>query len=692
MPFPASRAARPATRSRPARKRASAFTLAVLLALGCSRNQPVRVVRPPPPPPPPPPAMATAPKPAFSVAIAEPERGRAIHLLSRTTYGVRPRDVEEIARMGRSAWLDRQLYPEKISDSALDARVASLTTPGSSPVAQASRVITLGSPTAADTLRAMIAMTAARLAAMSTQQNLRKADSALRAVLATLIAPAAGVPSREQAVALEREVAAIQAQLKTVTQGLATMQSEFTAAANAPAARGVITVLGPQPQIQQAAAMPPTPVVAMPAGMVFKPTTLFSTGSSLASHNTASLLKLTRAVYSERQLEEMMTDFWFNHFNVVYTKVPIYAVLADYEANAIRKHVFGKFEDMLVATAQHPAMMVYLDNYLSTATPPMTAAGQPVRGGLNENYARELMELHTLGVNGGYNQQDVIQVARAFTGWSIAPRTGAPVAIAPTGVVPVANINSVAAFAFYPTRHDSGAKTVMGATVNSGGVDEGLQILHQLAGHPSTANFIATKLVRHFVADVPPPKLVTELARVFRETDGDLRAVTRALFLSEEFYAASNVRVKVKRPFEFVASALRVTDAQITSQSVGLVTTFRSFRHLPYGEPAPTGYAVTAADWVSAGALLGRLNFALDLVAHRVTGVTLPEVAAVDSASAAASTASLVSRLLIGAPMTHVQAVIAEDLMRPGAVFGPRMTPGSRATALALGSPEFQMY
>ncbi len=291
--------------------------------------------------------------------------------------------------------------------------------------------------------------------------------------------------------------------------------------------------------------------------------------------------KLLRASQSNRQLEEVMTDFWFNHFNVFWAKGPLRYMVADYEQRAIRPYVFGSFYDMLKATAQHPAMLVYLDNATSNA-----------RRGINENYARELLELHTLGVDGGYTQKDVQEVARAFTGWTVQRRDGVR-------------------FVFAPRLHDDGAKVVLGHALPAGrGRADGEAVLRILARHPATAHHIARQLIERFVTDEPPADYINEIADVFLKTDGDLRAVTRALFTSPRFYNAPYINTKVKTPFELVASALRVTDSDLRAPGT-LLQTLRSLGELPYTEQAPTGFPASSADWVNSGAMLARINFGI---------------------------------------------------------------------------------
>jgi len=312
--------------------------------------------------------------------------------------------------------------------------------------------------------------------------------------------------------------------------------------------------------------------------------------------------KVLRAVYSDRQLQEVLTDFWFNHFNVDARKNRERFLLTVYERDAIRPHVLGTFRDLLEATARDPAMLVYLDNWMSAAEGYVARpnrrgaeAGKRAPRGLNENYARELMELHTLGVDGGYTQKDVTEVARAFTGWTIEPpRRGS-------------------GFRFEPRMHDAGAKVVLGHTIKAGGGEsDGEQVLDILAAHPATARFIATKLVRRFVNDVPPPALVDRAAARFRDTRGNLREMTRTILTSPEFLSPAAYYAKVKTPFELVVSALRATATEV-GDARPIVRDVQQLGMPLYMCQPPTGYKDTADAWVNTGALVGRLNYALKL-------------------------------------------------------------------------------
>ena len=330
--------------------------------------------------------------------------------------------------------------------------------------------------------------------------------------------------------------------------------------------------------------------------------------------------KLLRALYGERQLEEVLVDFWFNHFNVFAGKGPTRNYVNDYEREAIRPYVLGKFRDMLGATAKHPAMLFYLDNWQSSvaggagaqgargaqrAQFPAGAAAPARVTGINENYARELLELHTLGVDGGYTQQDVVNVARAFTGWTMRPREGS-------------------GFIFAPGRHDRGAKVVLGHNLPAGGgIEDGERVLDIVAAHPATARHIAKQLAIRFVSDDPPASLIDHAAAVFTSTKGDLRAVVRSIITSPEFFAPEARRAKIKTPFEFVVSALRATGADVRT-ALPLARTLRDMGMPLYFCQPPTGYDDTAATWVSAGALVSRMNFAVDLSKNQVRGVRVP--------------------------------------------------------------------
>jgi uncharacterized protein (DUF1800 family) len=316
--------------------------------------------------------------------------------------------------------------------------------------------------------------------------------------------------------------------------------------------------------------------------------------------------KLLRDIYGNHQLAELLDDFWYNHFNVFLFKGRDRYLVPAYEREAIRPHILGKFYDLLLATATSPAMLFYLDNWQSVGLQPaLTRTPHKTQRGLNENYGRELLELHTLGVDGGYTQKDVIEVARCFTGWTIVhPRKGG-------------------GFEYNDKLHDQGQKVVLGHVIPAGGgMNDGLQVLAILAHHPSTAHFISLKLAQRFVADDPPPSLVNRMAKTFLKTDGDLRQVMQTMLTSPEFWSRGAYHAKVKTPLEIVVSALRTTNADVTSASAAANELQRLGQPL-YRKIEPTGYSNLNADWVSSAGLLERINFALALTRNRIPGVTV---------------------------------------------------------------------
>jgi uncharacterized protein (DUF1800 family) len=391
-------------------------------------------------------------------------------------------------------------------------------------------------------------------------------------------------------------------------------------------------------------------------------------------------LAVVRAALSERQLREVMVDFWTNHFNVFVGKGADRFLTPSYIEETIRPHALGRFEDLLIATAKSPAMLLYLDNAQSIApgsSPPFLPGrprqrpGQGVRAprGINENYARELLELHTLGVDGGYTQQDVIEVARILTGWGIErPQLGA-------------------GFAFHDWAHDRGEKTALGVTFPAGhGMDEGVRLLKLLAGRHATMHHISRKLCARFVADEPPDGCVDAAADAWHRTGGDLRAVLRAIFTSPDFWAPPVLRSKVKTPFEFVISAVRAVGAE-PDDTPRLAQVVARLGQPLYLQPAPTGYPEAQADWVNSGALLARMNAAVALAAGRLPGVTTNFDPVVPLTADRSQLTDLVNERLLGGTMSaRTRAVILEQLSS----IGDPQQARALAVGLALGGPEFQ--
>jgi len=394
--------------------------------------------------------------------------------------------------------------------------------------------------------------------------------------------------------------------------------------------------------------------------------------------------KAVRAAMSERQLQEVMVDFWFNHFNVSAAKGDGRWYVTAYERDVIRPHALGRFADLLRATARHPAMLYYLDNWLSVrdgfVVPFGPAAGR--RAGLNENYARELMELHTLGVDGGYTQQDVREVARAFTGWSINRQGGA-------------------AFVFRPRVHDDGGKVVLGRRfLSGGGREDGEQVLTTLARHPATARLVATKLARRFVSDDPPPALVERVAATYTRTDGDIRAMLRALVGSPEFLAEEARAAKIKRPFEFVISAVRALGATVDARGgAALAQAAARIGESVYECEPPSGYADRAEPWVNPGALLARMNFGLALAHGRLPGVHVDVdrlVAGPDRRRPEQVLDTLLAAVIGSAVGAQTRSVLTAQLGDPEITRlspddrGPASTDVAKLLALVIGAPEFQ--
>ena len=378
-------------------------------------------------------------------------------------------------------------------------------------------------------------------------------------------------------------------------------------------------------------------------------------------------LAIVRAAISERQLREVMVDFWTNHFNVFVGKGADRFLLPSYIEETIRPRALGRFEDLLIATARSPAMLFYLDNAQSVApgsSPlgPLSAlrrGGTGVRRGINENYARELMELHTLGVDGGYTQQDVINVARIFTGWSIErPDRGA-------------------GFVFHDWAHDQGDKVVLGQKFKSDGEDEGIRLLKFLANQHATMHQVSAKLCARFVADEPPDGCVDAAVAAWQKTHGDIRAVLRAIVTSPDFWTPQVVRAKVKTPFEFVVSAVRAAGVE-PDDTPRLAEMVARLGEPLYQQPAPTGYAETEAHWVNSGALLARMNAAMAIAKECSSIPTIDDHAQLVD--------QIDQRLMAGTMSPHTKTVILEQLTD---IADPQQAK-TLAVGLALGGPDFQ--
>jgi uncharacterized protein (DUF1800 family) len=403
--------------------------------------------------------------------------------------------------------------------------------------------------------------------------------------------------------------------------------------------------------------------------------------------------KLVRAIYSERQLAEQLSDFWFNHFNVFLCKDLDRWYLIPYERDAIRPRVLGKFRDLLEATAKSPAMLFYLDN--SSSADPQAFDRlklRPVRTlpeeklpplgpkrGLNENYGRELMELHTLGADGGYNQEDVVEVARAFTGWTIESQREVP------------------AFYFDERIHDPDPKRVLGKKIKAGGIKDGEEVLDLLAKNPHTAHHIALELAQHFVSDDPPAALVDRMAKTFEKSKGDIRAVMTAMIDSPEFWSRAAFRAKVKTPFELVASTARALGADV-DRPLPLAQWVSRIGEPLYQCLTPNGYSDKAAAWVSAGALLNRMNFAVALTGNKVRGsqVDINSLVGSDAGTNAELAFERVeSEFLAGQLSDSTRATLEKEMTEPRILGAKLDDPVTQVNVgliigMVLGSPEFQ--
>ena len=543
-----------------------------------------------------------------------------LHALNRLGFGPRPGDVDAVRRMGLEKWIDRQLHPESIADSNVAARLA--------------RFQTLNMSSAQLLEEFPRPEEAARRAGMTLEEYRKE---------------------REEMVRQRQE--GQRGRLGRAMDGGAMNFEEIRT---------------PQRIIAE-----------------------------------LSMAKLIRAIYSERQLNEVMADFWFNHFNVFAAKGADRWLLTAYERDVIRPHALGKFRDLLEGTAKSPAMLFYLDNWMSADPkaaeklerelaqrrqrfqrrfgndPQMMQRAQQAqqfrRRGLNENYARELMELHTLGVDGGYTQQDVIEVARCFTGWTLqAPRRDPE-------------------YIFDSRLHDNGPKTVLGKRIDAGGMKDGEAVLDLLARHPNTAKFISTKLARRFVSDNPPSALVDRMAKTFLETDGDIRAVLKTMFDSPEFWSRDAYRAKIKKPFELVASAARAVGAEVDVALPLVMWTARIGEPLYMCQP-PTGYSDKAEAWVNTGALLNRLNFTLTLSGNRMrsTRVDLTSLVGTDAdGDPKQALDRAIATFLAGQVSPGTRATLEKQLSDPQVLQATLDDPFRRAdvgviAGLVLGTPEFQ--
>jgi uncharacterized protein (DUF1800 family) len=609
-----------------------------------------------------------------NLPITELSADEAIfHALNRLAYGPRPGDVERVRQMGLAKWIDQQLNPSSIDDKALEARLEDYPT---LKMSSEKLIAEYPQPKQAE-------KEAAKRAQAQIEQDQQRRSDVAAAIVSKDVQPTPA-PTETSATNTSQLTATAQPNGGDVN---APAPMKDNPAQENPGAegKGKRDALGSDPNnVSRAIAEDskrPQRVVA-----------------------ELAMAKVARAIYSERQLQQVMDDFWFNHLNVFAGKGEDRYYLTAYERDVIQPHTLGKFKDLLTASAKSPAMLFYLDNFLSAdpraaqreaeeryarqmaryrgwGPPPVPPSEQKKKNdrGLNENYGRELMELHTLGVDGGYTQKDVTEVARCFTGWTIEKPRQNP------------------EFKFDDRLHDPDPKYVLGKKIHAGGMKDGEEVIDLLVHDPSTARFISTKLARRFVSDTPPEALVARMAQSFQESDGDIKAVMHTMIYSPEFWSRETYRAKIKTPFELVVSAARAlgTDVDMPQPLVGWVGRI--------GEPIyqcqpPTGYADKADAWVNTGALLNRLNYSLALAGNKMRG-SRTDVAALlgveTSADAKAALERAVQVFLGGQVAPTTVETLQKQLDSPQVVQAKLDDPVKQVdlgvvAGLVLGAPEFQ--
>jgi uncharacterized protein (DUF1800 family) len=608
-----------------------------------------------------------------------------LHAMNRLAYGPRPGDVERVRQMGLAKWIDQQLNPNSIDDKALNARLENFPTLTMSTrrlieeypqPKQAEKQAAKRAEQAANENRKPVGSSAGPDMQNSTDSNVHPAGAATPP------------PSSSAAVGQSAQTNSPEVNMADKSSVLESMKTE-PSMANPPTpgvGNGKRNLLsGPDPNA----------VPRVIADDSKRPQRVIE---------ELAMAKITRAIYSDRQLQQVMDDFWFNHFNVYAAKGEDKWYLTSYERDVIQPHTLGKFKDLVTATAKSPAMLFYLDNFLSAdpraaqrqaavramrqsrggfghpwpPRPPQQSKAKKNTRGLNENYGRELMELHTLGVEGGYTQKDVTELARCFTGWTIEkPR-----------------INPE--FKFDERVHDPDPKFVLNKKIHAGGMKDGEQAIELLTLQPATAKFISTKLARRFISDNPPASLVTRMAHTFQSSDGDIRAVMHTMIYSPEFWSREAYRAKIKTPFELVISAVRELGTDVDTPMPLVQWVGRIGEPLYQCQP-PTGYADKAEAWVNTGALLNRLNFSLTLAGNKVRGshADVGSLLGVDATEPKVALQRAVQIFLGGQAAPTTVETLEKQLDSPQVLQAKLDDPVKKVdlgvvTGLVLGAPEFQ--
>jgi uncharacterized protein (DUF1800 family) len=651
------------------------------------------------------------------------QRERAVQMLNRFTFGPRPGDVERVLALGPDKWFEQQLNPASIPDDALNKRLNDFPTLALSPeqaltlfpdrgivqqVADGKRPYPVDDPL----LQSVYEVQVYKL--LQEQDKTKHPDRAEPTEAETAARKKA---DQSTAARIAGELFALPKKERMAALNAMSPADRIAFANNVPGDQRNTLFADFTPRERET-------VYSMQGGV----------GASYRIVDELAQAKIVRAILSERQLQEVMDDFWFNHFNIFAPKDSDQWYTTAYERDAIRPHVLGKFRDLLLATAESPGMMVYLDNWLSigprslaNGVDPKNPNSKPGNRGLNENYGREVMELHTVGVNGGYTQADVTHLSAILTGWGVdRPNQGGP-------------------FLYDPRKHEPGTKEWFGSTIDEQGqilagppqnpavaaavakanapegMKQGLTALTLLASSPKTAHFISYLLAQRFVADVPPPALVDRMSATYLASDGDIKAILRTMVQSPEFNSHRYFRNKVKMPTEFVASAFRATatDPQNPGALVGLLQNQLGqplYRALP-----PTGYYVTADQWMNTQALLARLNFADQLTHNRFANqkfdsarvLALSLMSNRDGTTAALDSATQPRAINVSAPSdTPANGPDVAMHVLEGSLIGGEISPSTSnfihtqmaqqasgnptdtlnlLTALLLGSPEFQL-
>jgi len=682
--------------------------------------------------------------PAAPAVKSLTEHQKALHALNRLTFGPRPGDVQAVEKMGLKAWFEQQLHPSSIDDAAFQTMMLKF------PAMQLSQEALLKKFPSPQMLRQM-ARQGASLPSDPVEHAIY-ADGILtyqRQIAAAGLSPQFK-PKQAGAAATEEGQDAMIPAMEGAVPATGAPKPEMTVGDDMAAATpaGKIRKKGPR---EAYTGDDPASIVALPPDqrmakiLAMSPEQSIAFRDELRPRDRAQLMaglspeqaevlvalqgpirvvsgealetRLLRDVYTNRQLEAVMTDFWLNHFSVYVRKnqnEPY--LLASYERDTIRPNALGKFEDLLVATAKSPAMLMYLDNWQSigpdspaaqrgkrfSQLAPNSQLAQVLPKGINENYARELMELHTIGVRcevsanhtakqldpscgNGYTQADVTNVAKVLTGWTIDRPYGGAAAQAigfrpPNARGPFArggqqlqpmDTATPGGFVFQENRHEGGSKQVLGQTIQGGGENEGMEVLHMLATSPATAQFISHKLAVRFVSDDPPKALEDRMAATFLKTDGDIKAVLRTMFDAPEFWSPKVYRAKVKTPIEFMVSALRASDATVNN-ALPLVQAMDRLGMPLYGMQTPNGYSWMSEPWVSTTALVSRMNFALVLSGGLLPGTRTNWPGLLGDAAAASTVPSLkteqqLEMLLLGqAAADRTTTAVMEQADRPG--------------------------